>query len=384
MKFFTQLKKSEVKGKTILLRVDLDIHSEDVSQSLRLERAIQSIRYTRNQKARVIILAHRGRPVFKNTISNFKFLISNKEKKELSLEPFVKILEKELKEKVVFVPDVLNGKDIISQSSYSIFLCENLRFYEGETSNDLAFAKKLAQLGDVYVNDAFANSHRAHASMSAITRFIPSYAGMELSREIGILDRILKKPKHPFVAILGGAKVSDKIGLLQWFVRFTDTILTGGGIANTFLDWCGYEVGKSIRDNLSSVQMFVKYPSIQIPRDTIIENNKIYDIGSKTIAFYAQEIRRARMIIWNGPVGLTDVKKFQKGSRALWRAIQSHARSHKDVLVLIGGGETVSFVRKESKKIPQNIFLSTGGGALLEYMSGKKLPALSALDKNKE
>ncbi len=376
MKYISSQSK-KISGKTILLRVDLDIHSEDISQSLRLERAIQSIRYVRDQKARVVILAHRGRPTPKR-------VIPNKEKKELSLEPFVKILEKELKEKVVFISDVLNGKDVISQSSHAVFLCENLRFYEGETSNNLVFAKKLAQLGDIYVNDAFANSHRAHASMSAITRCIPSYAGIGLAQEIVVIDRILKQPKHPLVAILGGAKVSDKIDLLRWFVRSADTILTGGGIANTFLDWCGYEVGESIRDNLSSVQMFVKYPSIQIPRDTIIENNKIYDIGSKTIAFYAQEIRQARVIIWNGPLGLTDVKKFQKGSRALWRIVQSHARSHKDVLVLIGGGETVSFVRKESKKIPQNIFLSTGGGALLEYISGKKLPALSALNKNKK
>ncbi|MFA7201517.1 MAG: phosphoglycerate kinase [Candidatus Paceibacterota bacterium] len=379
MKFFTQLKKSEVKGKTILLRVDFDVHDDDIKYSLRVKRAIETIRFIRTRGSRVVILTHRGRPASERIISNFKFLISNEENKKFSLKPFVKIIEKELKEGVVFIPDIVNGKNIITQSDKNIFLCENLRFYKGEQKNNKIFAKKLAQLGDIYVNDAFANSHRAHASMCAITASIPSYVGPALEAELVALNRVLKTPQRPFVALVGGVKVSDKIGLLNWFVSHADTILTGGGVANTFLLWCGYNIGSSVHDAVSTVKKFVLQSKIQVPRDTEIKNNSIFDIGPRTARWYGQEISRAYTIVWNGPLGLTDVPQFQKGSRAIWRAIEKRAKSNSRVAVIIGGGETVSFICKESKQIPQNVFLSTGGGALLTYMSGKKMPALETL-----
>ncbi len=369
MKFFTQLKKSEIQGKTIILRVDFDVHDDDISYSLRVERALETIRFMRKMGARIVILSHRGRPD----------PILNKGNKKLSLRPFVKLLEKELKEEVIFIPDVLKGKDGISQSDKNIFLCENLRFYEGEQKNNKTFAKQLSLLGDVYVNDAFANSHRAHASMCAITSYLPSYVGPALEQEIHSLDRIIKKPQHPFVALVGGAKVSDKIELLDWFISHADTILTGGGVANTFLLWCGYSIGTSIHESITTIKKFISYPAIQIPRDTEVQKSAIFDIGPKTAAWYAQEISRAHTIVWNGPLGLTDIPRFQKGSRSVWRAILKRATTNPRAVVIIGGGETVSFIRKETKHIPHNVFLSAGGGALLTYISGTKLPALEAL-----
>lgn len=379
MKFFTQLKKSEVRGKTVLLRVDFDVHDDDIAYSLRIERALGTIRYIRTQGARVVILAHRGRPTSQEMSLKSKGE-SIKRDTKLSLKPFVKVIEKELKEKVVFISDVFGGKDSIAQSDKNIFLCENLRFYTGEQKNNKTFAKKLAQLGDIYVNDAFANSHRAHASMCGITAYISSYAGPALEKEINALTHIAKKPRRPFVALVGGAKVSDKVGLLDWFATHADVVLTGGGVANTFLLWCGYTIGLSIHDAVSSVKKFALESKINIPRDTVLHNDAILDIGTKTTQWYGQEISRAYTIVWNGPMGLTDIPQFQKGSRAIWRSIMKRALSDPRVTVVVGGGETVSFICKETRYIPKNIFLSTGGGALLTYISGKKLPALKALN----
>ncbi len=382
MKLFSSIPTKQLKGKTVLLRVDLNVHHEDLHYSLRVVRAIKTVQAIRAQGARVVILSHQGRP---DPISNFQFPVS-RENKKLSLKPFVTVFKKALQENVVFIPEVTKGNAIISKSKACVFVCENLRFWKGEEQNSIAFARQLAHLGDVYVNDAFADSHRAHASVDAITRCIPSYAGPTLIHEIRALEGVRKQSrKHPFVAVVGGAKALDKIELLHWFMNHADSILTGGGVANTFLAWCGYEVGDSVRDlDTSIVRDFVSCPALHIPRDTVISKNKILDIGNKTIRFYVQEIQRSRMVVWNGPVGDTDIARFQDGSRALWRAILKQARVRKDFYAVIGGGETTAFVLKEinaisNDKIPPNIFLSTGGGAMLEFLSGKALPGIQAL-----
>lgn len=387
MKLFSSLSRKQLQGKTILLRVDLNVLDMDMRDSLRVLRAIETIQYIRSRGARVVVLSHRGRP---RSIYNLQSPISNKQKlgenKKLSLKPFVKIFERALREPVIFISDITQGSAVISKSNAQIFLCENLRFWKGEEQNSIAFAGRLARMGNIYVNDAFAVSHRAHASVDAIARRVSSYAGPALAREIRALSGIQKKSgNHPFVAVVGGAKASDKIELLHWFMDRADSILTGGGVANTFLAWCGYEVGLSVRDpHVSIARDFVSCQALHIPRDTVVFKNKILDIGEKTIRFYTQEISRARRAVWNGPVGDTDLPRFRNGSRAVWRSLLKQARLHKHFYAVIGGGETTAFVLREMAKnprvpLPDNIFLSAGGGAMLQFLSGETLPGIQAL-----
>lgn len=263
----------------------------------------------------------------------------------------------------------------ITRNNFSIFLLENLRFLAGEEKNDIELAKQLASLGDFYVNDAFSVCHRNAVSVVAITKFLPSYAGLLLEKEIQNLSLVMEKPKRPLVIILGGAKISDKIGFIENFKSIADYFLIGGGIAHNFLKAQGLPIGNSIfeESTVGFAKKMLKNKNIILPIDYVLKDRKILDIGPNTIKYYSDIIKKAKIIIWNGPMGYFENKKFAKGSEAIANAIlKSGAFS------VVGGGETAALFNEKNKI--KKIFVSTGGGAMLEYLAGKKLPGIKALE----
>ena len=365
MKFLEKTDKKKLKG-TCLLR--LDFNSED---SWRLEAAVPTVKFLCNVADKVVILSHRGRP------RGFE--------QKLTLKGEAQKLARLLKKKVIFLAgfNFRNIKcEIENAPKGSVLVLENLRFLAGEEKNDLKLAKTLAGLGDFYVNDAFAVSHRAHASVSAITRFLPSYAGLGLAREILILCKVMSAPKKPLVVILGGGKAYDKLGVLNYLRRKADSFLIGGAPANTlsFLD--GVNVGRSLREKdakrLSKLKNILKFSNLILPMDFRKRDGEIFDIGPVTAEIFAGLISKAKTVIWAGPVGLFEETKFAQGSVAVGKAVLNNRRAFS----VAGGGETVSFLRKY-KLTKAFDFVSTGGGAMLEFLAGEKLPGIIALEKNK-
>ncbi|MGC9603557.1 MAG: phosphoglycerate kinase [Minisyncoccia bacterium] len=320
----------KMSGRTCLLRIDLNIEPGAPLDSYRLQAVVPTIKLLLKNRIRVIILSHRGRP--KGT------------DKKLSLRPFAPIIAKKISHHVDFC------------EPGEVVLFENLRFLPGEEKNDAKLAKKLASLGDFYVNDAFAVSHRANASVAAITRFLPSYGGLLLEKEIKNLDRAMKKPVRPFVIILGGAKLKEKIVGLSKLIEKSDATLLGSNVFN--------ESG------------IPKSPKFIWPKDAMNYGKFIWDIGPFTLERYASIIGKARTIVWNGPPGFFEKKDFRKGTIGIWKAVLKNKKAY----IVIGGGETSASLELLGKpKIPKNIFISTGGGAMLEYLSGKRLPGIEAL-----
>lgn len=368
MKFLSNLKSKNLSNKTCLLRVDFNIEKgESIEKSPRFISAVDTIKFLNKYGVKVVILSHRGRPQKKDS--------------SLSLKPLTKILSSILKKPVIFADlDEKNLREKIRKSKLeSVFLLENLRFYPGEDKNDKNFAKKIAGLGDFYVNDAFAFSHRKTASMAAITKFLPSYAGPTLENEIKHLNAAIKQYKKPLVVILGGVKISTKMGLIKNFFSKADYFLIGSAMADNFLLAQGLPIGDSVyeKEMVPFAKKILKSKKIVLPTDFIIDNRKILDIGEKTEKQFANIIKKAKTIIWNGPVGQFEIPKFAKGTYALMRAILKN----KNAKVIIGGGETIAAISKYQSAISKNrnIFFSTGGGAMLEYLSGKKLPGIEAL-----
>ncbi len=384
------------------MRVDFNITNAELRGMMRrttrklhprLAAVLPTIKFLIKRGAKVIILSHRGRPNLKFPISNYQLPIS----KEFTLKLFAKILSKLLKKSVQFIDfkkDFKTIKTIIKNAlTGSIFLLENLRFLPGEDKNDKKFAKQLASLATFYINDAFSVSHRKNASVVAITKFLPSYAGLSLENELKNLSQVMRNPKKPLIIILGGAKISDKIGVIKNFLKKTDSFLIGGGVANTFVMAQGVPIGDSLyeKEMLPIAQQLLKSKKIVLPIDAIVNKRRILDIGPKTAKKYAEIIKNARTIIWNGPMGYIEDKRFIKGTEAIIKAImKSRAFSAPRSkgrgggprgLAIIGGGETTSVVllKTKSYKLKANIFISTGGGAMLEYLAGKKLPGLEAL-----
>lgn len=371
MKFLSKAKREDIFGKTCLLRADLNIKSGDRGSSLRIKRLIPTINFLLKNNCKIILLSHRGRP---KPINGPSLRSKIKILKDDSLFSVAKELSASLGKKVSFEEglDLKEIKKRIDIFESGIFMLENLRFFLGEDKNDLKFAKNLSAFGDFYVNDAFAFSHRKNASMCAITKFLPSYFGLNLESEMKNLDKVIKNPKKPLVVILGGAKVSDKAGLINNLIKKADFILLGGGLANTFFALKNIPIGDSLCEKNYDIKPFEKLigKKIILPSDVVISKKRILDIGSKTIEAYSSIIKKAKTIIWNGPMGMIEDKKFEKGSLGVLKAIISSG-----AFSVVGGGETTSFLIKKSldKKIS---FLSTGGGAMLAYLSGKKLPAL--------
>lgn len=375
MQLVSSLTKSDIKGKTCLLRIDLNVIEKE-KDNYRLIAVLPTMRFLLSRGANIVILSHRGRPKKRNS--------------QDSLCSFVNTIAKNLDEPVKFFPsfDWEKIRWEIASSDGRIFMLENIRFLASEEKNDILLARSLASLADFYVNDAFAVSHRMNASVCAVTKFLPAYAGLGLEKEIIALQKIKENPVRPLVVLIGGVKTADKIDIISTFLPQTDAFLLGGGIANTFLEAMGFPVGDSIRDRafLKKAKQFLKSGKIVFPEDFIISKNKILDIGKKTQKEFSDFIALAKTIIWIGPLGFYHKTAWSGGTRSAWRAILKN----KKAFVLAGGGETIASLKLVSKtpeslmKKRKNIYFSTGGGAMVEFLTGKKLPGIVALLKNKK
>jgi len=395
MKYLSNLKNKIFSNETCLLRVDFNVQDADLRGlerestqiPLRLEAILPTIRFLLKRRAKIVLLSHRGRPLINLRLKTKNLKLR---KREFSLKFAVDFLARRLKRKIVFINNFnfTSIKNKIKNSSPgTIFLLENLRFLPGEEKNDAKLAKQLASLGTFYVNDAFAVSHRKNASVVAITKFLPSYAGLLLEEEIKNLNRIIKNPRQPLVLILGGAKISDKIGLIKKFLTKAKYILIGGGLANTMFRAQGMDIGESLfePEMLRFAKSLLHYKNIILPNDWIVYQNKILDIGPLTVEQFKKIIKKAKTIIWNGPMGYFEDKRFTKGTHAIVKIV---AKSR--ALSIVGGGETVTAFQAvtrnfaEKVRVSPRLFLSTAGGAMLEYLADKKLPGINALESKKQ
>jgi phosphoglycerate kinase len=346
MKYLSRLNKKELNGKTCLLRVDLNIKS--LKDHFRIDSILPTIEYLLKNNSKVVILSHRGRPDGIDA--------------KLSLRPIARMISLKLKKEVKFIGsfDIKKiKKDISSEKNIKIFILENLRFLPGEEKNNNGLAKELASLGDLYINDAFAVSHRKNASVYAITKYIKSYAGLLLEKEVSGLTKATRDPKKPLIVILGGTKIDAKISIVRNLNSKTKFFLLGSSVLNEIKD--------------PKVKNIVKNKKCLIPIDFSEVGGKYFDIGPKTITLYKKIISEAKTIIWNGPVGMFEDKKYSKGTAEIANAI-IRSKAFK----VIGGGETANFIL--NKKMNKNIdLLSTGGGAMLDFLAGKDLPGIKAL-----
>lgn len=377
-------------GKTILLRVDFNVPLKNgkILEDYRITAGLDSLKFLLAKGARLIIVSHLGEP--------------DRVDVKYSLKPVAARLQKLLKQPVKFLPGAIGLKTaaaIKKMKASDIFMLENLRFNQDEYKNDSAFAKILASLADLYVNDAFAVSHRAQASVAAVKKYLPSYAGLLLEKEINALNKVLK-PQKPLVVIMGGAKIGTKAPLLDKLYPLADQILLGGALANNFFKFQNREVGRSLIDDDSTP--FVKKffngrrlaSKIILPSDVIVADAKnrarfksvdqvsatdrILDIGPETIGAYAGYIKKARTLVWNGPMGKFESDSFKHGTLALARLVAS--RSSGATYGIIGGGETVAALAL-TQMAEYVDWISTAGGAMLTYLSGGKMPGLEGIVK---
>lgn len=369
------------KDVNVLVRADFDVPVEDgkIVSDVRIREVIPTLLYALRRKGNVRILAHRGRP-------------GGVPDQHFTLEPATHLLGKILARKVLFIKDPLSPDAYKKyRMSRDILLFENIRFYKGEEKKDKNFAKKLSRWGDLYINEAFANSHRDHASMTLLPRLLPSYAGLRLEKEVKSLSR-LQHPRHPFAALLGGAKLETKIPLLERFVKDADTVLVGGAVANALLALKGIKMGKSgTRPRIDSLT-FLKSKKLILPIDIVVANSlKKYaktrvvpvggmkaneyavDLGPATIRLFSHRLVSARTVVWNGPLGYIEVPAYIRATRALVETLRS-LKAYK----VAGGGDTLATLKKNNL-FKAFTYISTGGGAMLEFLVGKKLPALSPL-----
>lgn len=381
----------DVQGKRVLVRVDFNVPIENgkVLDDWRLRATLPTIRYLTERGAKVILLSHLGRP-------------KGKRDEQFSLRPVAQRLSELLGQPVQFADDCVGEvaeQAVARLQAGEVLLLENLRFHAGEEANDEAFAQQLARLGDVFVNDAFGAAHRAHASVHAITKFLPSYAGLLMEREVTHLSRLLEAPEKPFVAVLGGAKVSDKIGVIRNLLTKVDALLIGGAMAFTFLKAQGYETGKSLveADKLDLANALLreakeKGVELVLPVDVVVAESDAedaatqivpataipadkagYDIGPETASVFAERIRTAKTVFWNGPMGRFERTPFKAGTKAVAEALAQCSGT-----TVVGGGETAAaaFEFGIAEKVTH---VSTGGGAALELLEGRELPGIVVL-----
>ena len=383
----------DIVGKRILLRCDFNVPldaSGNILNTKRIDSSLETIRYLMKNGAKLIIVSHLGRP--KGTI-NAAF----------SLKPVADYLSQVLNMNVRLISeDIRDGapKDVATLKSREVALIENIRFYKEEEQNDIEFSKKLAHLADVYVNDAFGTAHRAHASTCGVAKFLPSACGFLMKKELDVLSSLMRDPNRPFVAVLGGAKVSDKIGVIENLLGKVDALIVAGGMAYTFLNALGYSVGNSILEvdkiNLAKdIMAKAKERNVRVvmPVDNVVgesfasdTNTKVVssdsipdgfmglDIGPQTARLFAEVIGEAKTVFWNGPVGVFEWEPFREGTLSVAKAIaQSNAVS------VVGGGDSVAAI--ETLGFADKMtHISTGGGASLEFLEGKELPGIAALD----
>ncbi len=385
----------DVEGKRVLVRVDfnvpLDIKTGAITLGNRIKYTLPTIQYLVSHKAKVILCSHLGRP-------------QGKVVEELRLKPVAELLSKLINMPVITVkdcigPDVKKAVDQLKNGQ--ILLLENLRFHPEEEANDPGFAKSLADLADIYVDDAFGTAHRAHASTVGVASYLPAFYGFLMEREVETLGRILINPEHPFAAVLGGAKVSDKIALIENILEKVDKLLIGGGMAANFLKAKGYDVGNSkieadkldltvrIINHIEHNHVALFLPVDVVVTDIISEQSKseivpiakipkdkaIVDIGPQTIELFSKQIRQCRTVFWNGPMGIYEIAKFSEGTKAMVRLLADIKAT-----TVVGGGSTAEIV--ESLNMTGKMtHVSTGGGASLEFLEGKTLPGVAVLQE---
>ena len=391
------IKDIDVKGKKVLVRVDFNVplskeNKEEIADDARIKAAIPTIDYLLENGACVILMSHLGRP-------------KGEAKPEFALKPVANWLENHYKDKFHFFPspEVVDDKvkeEVANLKEGEVCLIENTRFVKGETKNDESFAKELASLADIYVNDAFGTSHRAHSSNVGVASLLPSAVGLLIEKEIDIMGKALEDPEHPFVAILGGAKVSDKIGVIDNLINKVDTILIGGGMAYTFLKAQGKEIGKSLleEDKMDlSLDLIKKAKAnnveILLPIDAVIADEikagvdtqvvdidsiptdkEALDIGPKTAEMFAEKIKNAKTVVWNGPMGVFEIKEFSNGTYEVAKALADSS-----ALTIVGGGDSALAIEMAGLK-DKITHVSTGGGASLEFLEGKTLPGIAAIE----
>lgn len=380
-----------VSSKRVLLRCDLNVPlSKDdknvITSDKRIVESLKTIKYLMNAGAKVIICSHLG-----------------KTGQNLSLAPVAKRLSELLEVEVPLIKDIYSKEayEIVSKMNDSdVVLLENTRMYEGEEKNDEELSKRLASFGEIFVNDAFGTAHRAHSSTVGVTKYLPSVAGFLIEKELDALDRGINEPKRPLIAIIGGAKVSSKIGVLTKLMEKVDTLLIGGAMTYTFIKAQGGNVGRSLveDDKIDVAKQILKLAEEKnvnfiLPVDTVVakepdenSDSKVVsiseiedeymglDIGPKTIAMFVKEIKQAGTVVWNGPVGMFEIEKFAEGTKKI-----AQAMAESDAITIIGGGDSAAAVEKFGLE-KQMSHVSTGGGASLELMEGKKLPGIEALE----
>ena len=379
--------------KKVLLRLDLNVplNNGEITDTTRIDKILPTINFLLKNEAKIIILSHVGRP--KGKVVN-----------ELSLKPICENLKNKLKQNIrLILKNIkeINPADLFEGRDEKIVILENLRFYEEEEKNDEVFAKHLASLADIYVNDAFSCSHRAHASIFEITKFIPSYAGIQLNLEIDALTKITSEIQRPITCIIGGSKISSKINIIKNLITKFDNIIIVGGMANNILKYKGYEIGKSIQENdcdqiIEEIFSLSKKENCKIiyPEDVstgkdlngaakikelnnISKNDLILDIGPKTIKVIHQLIEKSNTILWNGPAGYFENPSFSLGSMEIAKKIVEKNKDN-TIYSVAGGGDTVALLNNMGTTNNFN-FVSTAGGAFLEYLEGKELPGIRAL-----
>ena len=386
------VKDIDLKGKKVFVRCDFNVpmdENQNITDNTRIVAALPTIKYLLEQNCKLVLASHLGRP-------------KGEVKPEFSLKPVAKELSRLLGKEVIMAKDVI-GEDAMTKAANlkegEILLLENVRFHREETDNDPEFAKKLASMAEVYVNDAFGSAHRAHASTTGIANYLPAVAGFLIEKELKFLGNAVNNPERPFVAILGGAKVSDKIGVIDSLLEKVDTLMIGGGMAYTFFKAQGYEVGNSIceMDKLDLAKNAMekakqKGVKLMLPVDTkvgkeykpdteskVVKYTEIpadwegFDIGPETIKMFSDELKTAKTVVWNGPLGLFEFEQFPVGTNSIAKVL-----SEIDATTIIGGGDSAAAVKKAGLE-DKMTHISTGGGASLEFLEGKKLPGIECL-----
>ena len=386
------VKDIELKGKKVFVRCDFNVpmdENQNITDNTRIKAAIPTIKYLLDQDCKIILASHLGRP-------------KGEVKPEFSLKPVAKELSRILDKEVIIANDVI-GEDATQKAANlkegEIMLLENVRFHREETDNAPEFAKKLASMAEIFVNDAFGTAHRAHASTTGVADYIPGVSGFLIEKELKFLGNAINNPERPFVAILGGAKVSDKIGVIDSLLDKVDTLMIGGGMAYTFFKAQGYNVGNSLcevdkldlaREAMEKAKS--KGVKLILPIDTKVgkefkpdtESKTVawteipdewegFDIGEKTIEMFKEELKTAKTVIWNGPLGLFEFDQFAIGTNSIAKAL-----SELDATTIIGGGDSGAAVEKAGLA-DKMTHISTGGGASLEFLEGKKLPGIECL-----
>jgi len=380
--------------KTVLVRVDFNVPMGEgrITDDFRMQCSLKTLRRILDQGGKVVLASHLGRP-------------EGKPNAALSLKPIAQHLQTLLPENpVIFIPETvgpLKDKALDALKAGEILVLENLRFSEKEEANDPRFAQELARGADAFVNDAFACSHRAHASLHAITRFLPSYAGLQLAEELNQLNTYLAEPQRPFMAIVGGAKLSTKLGLLEHLAPLVDVLAVTGAMAHTFLKAKGYQIGKSLLEEAYLPQagaLLEKFPHLLLPVDVVVvkevragaahslkqvealaADDIIVDAGPETVKILTQALEQVKTLVWNGALGITEMPPFDGATNAIAKVIAARTQNH-GLISVAGGGDTLLALHNAGV-LSSFTYASTAGGAFLEFLEGKPLPGIEMLSK---